>query len=498
MITNVLEYLENTVRLQPDKPMFWDEAGFWSAREMRDSAMAAGTALARVIPFGAPVAVLAEKGNGTLAAFFGAVYAGGFYSLLNPELPDSRLSAVLGTLSPAVIVAEDALLPRAAALAGDIPVLAVGDLLRTEPDEAALASIRSRMIDTDPLYANFTSGSTGTPKGVLVCHRSVIDFIEHFTELFGIGEADVIGNQAPFDFDVSVKDIYSALKTGATLVLIPRPLFMRPTALMDLLIERGVTVMTWAVSALSLLSTFHALDYRTPDSVKKVLFSGEVMPKKVLEDFMSHLPDATFVNLYGPTEITCNCTYHVVERGRDYPDGLPLGVPFPNERVLLLKDDGTIAVAPGEVGEIAVAGTAPALGYLNAPDLTAKAFTANPLVRTHHETVYRTGDLGKYGEDGLLYFCGRRDLQIKHQGHRIELEEIEVRFSRLPGVSQCCCVYDYEKHKIRGYFVGDAEKADVHKALKETLPAFMVPNVLKKLEAFPLNKNGKIDRKALD
>ena len=146
----------------------------------------------------------------------------------------------------------------------------------------------------------------------------------------------------------------------------------------------------------------------------------------------------------------------------------------------------------------AVAGTAPALGYLNAPDLTDKAFVQNPTVKTHRETVYRTGDLGRLGDDGLYYFCGRRDLQIKHQGHRIELEEIEVRFSRLPGVSQCCCVYDYEKHKIRGYYVGDADKADVHRALKDSLPAFMVPNVLTRLDAFPLNKNGKIDRKALN
>ncbi|MBR5411268.1 MAG: amino acid adenylation domain-containing protein [Clostridia bacterium] len=497
MITNVLQYLENTALRLPDKPAFYDETGVWTAGEMLHAAKAVGTALAKTIPFGAPVAVLAEKGNRTLAAFFGAVYAGGFYSLLNPELPDSRLLSVLETLGPAAIVTDEAHLDRAAAVAGNTPVLDVSALLETSPDDTLLAGIRARAIDVDPLYANFTSGSTGVPKGVLVCHRSVVDFIEHFTEIFGIDETDVIGNQAPFDFDVSVKDIYGALKTGAALVLIPRALFMRPTALMDLICEQNVTTMTWAVSALSLLSTFHALDYRAPTSVRRVLFSGEVMPKKVLDDFMAHLPEAAFVNLYGPTEITCNCTYHVVERGRDYPDGLPLGVPFPNERVLLLKDDGTLA-NPGEVGEIAVAGTAPALGYLNAPDLTDKAFVQNPTVKTHRETVYRTGDLGRLGDDGLYYFCGRRDLQIKHQGHRIELEEIEVRFSRLPGVSQCCCVYDYEKHKIRGYYVGDADKADVHRALKDSLPAFMVPNVLTRLDAFPLNKNGKIDRKALN
>lgn len=205
-------------------------------------------------------------------------------------------------------------------------------------------------MDTDPLYVNFTSGSTGVPKGIAVSHRSVIDFIDCFPSLFGITSADKLANQAPFDFDVSVKDIYSCLKTGAELVIVPRALFSGPAALADFLAEKKITVMIWAVSALCLLTRFHALEYRTPETLRKILFSGEVMPAKALSVLRERLPEALFVNLYGPTEITCNCTYHILDPARDYADGIPLGVPFPNEEVFLLSEDGGEILPPSADG----------------------------------------------------------------------------------------------------------------------------------------------------
>ena len=306
-----------------------------------------------------------------------------------------------------------------------------------------------------------------------------------------------MANQAPFDFDVSVKDIYSALKVGATVAVIPRRLFSAPTELIDFLCDSKATALIWAVSALCLLTTFHALDYKTPETINKVLFSGEVMPTKALAQLRTRLPEAMFVNLYGPTEITCNCTYQILESGRDYSLGIPIGKAFENEDVFLLSDADALITAPDEVGEICVRGTALALGYIGAPQAQAEHFVQNPLNRRYTETIYRTGDLARYNDRGELVFCGRKDFQIKYMGHRIELEEIERAIAAISGVERACCIFDEKRQRLRGFFIGTADAAEVHAEMKRTMPAFTVPGVIKRLDAFPLNKNGKVDRRQL-
>lgn len=459
---NVLEYLEKSAELYPDKIAIVDEHGSYSFQETKQKSRLVGIALADKIKISSPVAVMLEKGFSALCAFWGIVYAGGFYVLLNPELPEDRLNGIQNVLKAGYVITDREHQHVAERIFPLSSILLTETMGEGAIDEEVLLTIRSRMIDTDPLYANFTSGSTGIPKGVVVSHRSVIDFIDVFTELFDITKEDVIGNQAPFDFDVSVKDIYAALKTGGTLVIIPKRLFSRPKELLDELCDSRITVMIWAVSALCLITTFHGLDYRTPDTVRKILFSGEAMPIKHLRIWMEHLPETQFVNLYGPTEITCNCTYHRIKQDSHYPQGIPIGKPFPNEHVFLLEGTDEIT-APNVIGEICVRGTALALGYYRAAEQTANVFTKNPLNDCYPEQIYRTGDLARYGEDGELYFCGRRDFQIKYMGHRIEVEEIELEISKIEGISRCCCVFDEEKQKLYGFYIGNVEKKELHK-----------------------------------
>ncbi len=494
--TNILQYLEHSAAAVPAKIAVADEVCSCSYEELLRDSRKIGSGLCQNFSACSPVPVFMEKSVETLKLFFGAVYAGCFYVLINPEFPAPRIQAILETLNTRKIVTSHSFAEKLSALDG-LDVLFLEDLIQTPEDTSALDNIRVHALDTDPLYANFTSGSTGVPKGVVVCHRSVIDFIEHFTSLFSITQEDVIGNQAPFDFDVSVKDIYSAMKTGARLEIVPKPLFSQPAKLLDHLCDRKITTMIWAVSALCLVTTFHGLDYRVPETVNKVLFSGEAMPMKHLKQWMNHLPEARFINLYGPTEITCNCTWHEVERDREYPDGLPIGRSFPNEKVFLLDEENHLVTTPGAHGEICVTGTALALGYYNNPTQTESRFVQNPLVTAYPQRMYRTGDLGWYNEDGELFFAGRKDFQIKYMGHRIELEEIERALSGVEGVERACCVFDEKKGRLTAYYVGEIEGKDIRHTLSATLPVFMLPGTYVKLSEMPLNKNGKIDRKSL-
>jgi D-alanine--poly(phosphoribitol) ligase subunit 1 len=238
------------------------------------------------------------------------------------------------------------------------------------------------------------------------------------------------------------------------------------------------------------------LNFLRPGHLKRVLFSGEVMPADHLQYWMKHYPGVTFVNLYGPTEITCNCTYHVIAPGTNLSKPIPIGKPFPNEWVFLLDDDGREITAPGIEGELCVGGTAVALGYYNNPDRTARAFVQNPLNPAFPEIIYRTGDLAQYGADGLLYFIGRRDLQIKHHGRRVELGEIEAALAA-GGAKRACALYMDKEERIVAYVIADGEPRDLLRALKQKLPDYMIPAEIIKVGTLPLTHNGKLDRKAL-
>ena len=492
----VLEYLEKSTKKNSGKIAVIDENGQYTYKELTELSKKIGTGITKFIEPRNPVPVLMEKGKDTLACFFGAAYAGCFYVLLNPDLPIVRLEHIVNVLGAKNIITDKAHEDIASELINKEDILYLDDLKCTNIDEEKLNKIRENSLDLDPLYANFTSGSTGVPKGVLVGNRSVIDFIDNFTEIFNITENDIIGNQAPFDFDVSVKDIYSSISQGATLVIIPKRLFSLPADLLNYICDNKVTTLIWAVSALCLITTFHALDYKTPETVNKVMFSGEVMPIKHLKQWIEHLPDATFVNLYGPTEITCNCTYHVVDKNKNY-DKIPAGKPFPNEQVFLLDENNKLITDIDVQGEICVKGTCLALGYFNNKEQTSSSFVQNPLNDKYIDLIYKTGDLGAYNMDGEIVFTGRKDFQIKHMGHRIELEEIERAMEKVEGVERSCCIFNEQKGKLYGFYVGNIEKDEVIKYLKENLPVFMVPNKITQIEKFPITKNGKIDRKEL-
>ena len=497
MIRNILDYLEQSARHYPDKIAFADEMSTCTYKELWETARSVGTKLANYVPPRSPVPVFMEKRVETIYAFLGAVYAGCFYVLLDSKLPSERLKQILQTLQSEVLVLHPDYEKQFKTLEYEGNVVNILEAVQEEEDAVLLEAIREQRLDIDPLYAIFTSGSTGIPKGVLVSHRSVIDFMEEFVDIFGITDKDVIGNQAPLDFDVSVKDIYSTLKTGATMQIIPKKMFSFPTKLLDYLDEREITTLIWAVSALCIVTTLKGLEYKVPQKVNKIIFSGEVMPIKHLNEWKKYLPDALYANVYGPTEITCNCTYYIVDREFQPGESLPIGQPFPNEKVFLLDEGNQLVREAGKKGEICVSGTALSLGYYRNPEQTKKVFVQNPLNEKYLERIYRTGDMAYYGHDGYLYFASRKDFQIKHMGHRIELGEIELAMEMAEGIRRACCTYDEPENKIIAFYEGEAEKRQIVRALGKKLPAYMIPNVWVKLDRLPITKNGKIDRKKM-
>lgn len=531
---NVLEFLEKSAFSDPTAIACGDEKEELSYSALLLASKKLGVFLSQHTAPRRPVALYLEKSVPALIGFFGIVYAGGFYSVLDPSQPMARTVKILETLEPSVVLTDYANREKAEEIIAELrktantvvsPELYVLNDLPgikdredaqaegiTKEEEALLSVIRDQAMDVDPLYVNFTSGSTGVPKGVTVGHRSVISFISSFVEIFGIDKEDVLGNQAPFDFDVSVKDIYSALFAGCRLQLIPRSYFSNPMELMDYLSEKKITNLTWAVSALCFVSVMNGLEYKVPEKVRRVMFSGEVMPIKHLNHWRKYLPEAMYVNLYGPTEITCNCCYYILDREFQEGEKIPLGKTFPNEKVFLLGEDGN-EILPGTIadkgsrghlegeenpeGEILVSGAGLAIGYYNDTAKTQEAFTQNPLNKVYYERCYRTGDLARYNEKGELVYCSRKDFQIKRMGHRIELGEIESTAMKIEEVTRALALYEADEQKLWLFYTGKADRKEVARTLRGLLPPFMLPNKTVQIEEMPLTKNGKIDRAAL-
>ncbi|MGN0255243.1 MAG: amino acid adenylation domain-containing protein [Chordicoccus sp.] len=499
MMENVLEMLENTAARLPEAPAVTDMERTLTWSELLHTAQRVGSALAGKLSGNEPVAVCAEKSALTLAAQLGVVYAGGFYVPVSSDQPADRVKKILTRLKTKLVIAEESQIPavRGAGFTGEI--LTISDLTagNEEPDRESLRRIREHASPDDLLYGIFTSGSTGEPKCVSVSHRSVIDFISHFTEIFQITERDRLGNQAPFDFDVSVKDIYSCLLTGAELVIIDRRLFSMPAKLIDYLNEKKVTVLIWAVSALTTVTALKGLDYGVPEHARLIMFSGEAMPAGPFDEWRTALPETEFVNLYGPSEITCNCTYYRV--GRDFEKGrqIPIGKPFPGRRIFLLDEHWHEITEAGQTGEICVAGESVAAGYYNDPERTQKSFVQFAASDGSELRMYMTGDLAKYDADGNLIFCGRKDFQIKLFGHRIELEEIEKAIAGTEGVSDSCCVFTPENSRITAFYTGTADAHAIRETLVQEIPRYMLPRRFIRLESFPVTKNGKKDRNEL-
>lgn len=496
MKNSVLPWLDETAKRLPNKLALQDISGNITYQEYRSKSLAIAHKIVEINKgeMKKPVVVYLEKGKEVLVSFMGVAYSGCFYSPIDTEMPPSRVDKILEVLKPEIVITTNKLKTNFEKFNFYGSYIIYEETICSEEDETAVKPYTEKIVDTDLLYVLFTSGSTGVPKGVSICHRSVIDYTDWVTETFNITQKDTFGNQAPFYFDNSILDIYSCMKTGATLNIIPKKLFFQPVPLLEYIKYNKINTIFWVPSALIVVSKLKAFrNVDLSDTLKRVLFCGEVMPNKQLNIWRKFLPNVTYANLYGPTEITDACTYYIVDREFSDDEPLPIGIPMSNTDILVLNDEDKL-VTDDEVGELCVRGTSLAMGYYNNLEKTRSAFVQNPLNKAVPEIIYRTGDLVRYNEYGEIIYISRKDFQIKHLGHRIELGEIETAISSLEEVTLNCCLYDEKNQRIVLFVDAQVDRDYIKERLKKLVPEYMIPGKVICLENMPINANGKIDR----
>lgn len=496
MKNSVLSWLDETAKRLPNKLALQDISGNITYQEYRSKSLAIAYKIVELNKgeMKKPVVVYLEKGKEVLVSFMGVAYSGCFYSPIDTEMPQSRVDKILEVLKPEIVITTNKLKTNFEKFNFYGSYIIYEETICSEEDETAVKPYTEKIIDTDLLYVLFTSGSTGVPKGVSICHRSVIDYTDWVTETFNITQKDTFGNQAPFYFDNSILDIYSCMKTGATLNIIPKKLFFQPVPLLEYIKYNKINTIFWVPSALIVVSKLKAFrNVDLSDTLKRVLFCGEVMPNKQLNIWRKFLPNVTYANLYGPTEITDACTYYIVDREFSDDEPLPIGIPMSNTDILVLNDEDKL-VTDDEVGELCVRGTSLAMGYYNNPEKTRSAFVQNPLNKAVPEIIYRTGDLVRYNEYREIIYISRKDFQIKHLGHRIELGEIETAISSLEEVTLNCCLYDEKNQRIVLFVDAQVDRDYIKERIEKLVPEYMIPGKVIYLENMPINANGKIDR----
>lgn len=450
------------------------------------------------------VAIVNTKEPISYASMLACLQMGVGYTNIDRDNPVSRSESILNQCKPRCIVADCKLCEKFLQMteAIGVPCRCLNEeRLMEETDEGVTSEVKEEtqrwVTGARIAYIMFTSGSTGVPKGVAITQQSVLSFIKWSIDRYRVTPKDVFANISPMYFDNSVFDFYTALFSGAALAPIKKEVLGDPKALLSLVDKLQCTIWFSVPSMLIYLLTMRALNKESFKHIRVVTFGGEGFPKTELKKLYDLFSDRMeIINVYGPTEGTCICSaYTIDEAVFESMDGLPtLGTINPNFDFLVLNERDE----PEQQGELCILGPNIAIGYYNDPERTQKSF----LLWNHHNhyktPMYRTGDLVRV-ENNLLYFCGRKDNQIKHMGFRIELEEIELALNSIATVHQAAVIYERVSDaygKIIAFVATDTkhDANGVREQLKMKLPDYMLPNTIQFMSILPKNANGKVDR----
>jgi len=448
-----------------------------------------------------PIIVYGHKQNEMLVSFLACAKAGHAYIPVDSSLPQSRVEEIINNAKSKMIICIDNYEPldkKCEILDSDKLQRIFGKYDNTTPDKSY------RVKETDVYYIIYTSGSTGKPKGVQITLANLHSFIRWSVPLANVGEsrAPVILNAAPFSFDLSVMDVYISLAVGGTLFSIDKDMIANARELFTYLNKSNASVCVCTPSFADMCLADSSFNSILLPNIKCFLFCGETLTNRTANKLLQSFPLAKVVNLYGPTETTVAVTEVTIDQDVcDHISPLPVGRVKNDCEILIMDTAGNLVPESGH-GEIVIAGESVSVGYYDNPEMTEKTFFVYD-----GKCAYRTGDEG-YLKDGMLYYCGRLDFQVKLNGYRIEIEDIENNIRKLNSVENAFVVPSFSDEKLthlNAFVVLKDKKADkslkgiiaFKRNLKELIPEYMVPKKIIFKDKFLLNSNGKIDRKTL-
>lgn len=453
------------------------------------------------------VAIAGIKTRLSYSIILACLRIGVTYVVLDEQSPSERLLKILNTCSPKLLMADDCIEAsvQESTNLNKFPFEKIDNkfIEKLQEFDIGLLPETADVTGSDPAYIMFTSGSTGFPKGAVISHASVLNFIQWGRSEFQVTEDDIFTGANALYFDNSVFDLYVSIFNGASLAAFSRQTTRDPGMLIKKVEKIGCTIWFSVPSLLIFLSTLRLLSATKFSSIRCFIFGGEGYPKAKLKKLFDTFSNRSrIVNVYGPTECTCICSaYTITEQDFVSLTELPPLGKIADNFTYGIFNDGK-AVPPGEKGELYLGGPNVGKGYYKNPDQTAEAFIQNPLISEYIDISYRTGDIVfESKEDGLIYFVGRKDNQIKHMGYRIELLEIELALNCLDYVTEAAVVHDNSGAFSQLGAVISLNKAvtseNITQDLKKYIPDYMIPGVIKIEDILPKNKNGKLNRKAI-
>lgn len=503
MKRNLIEYLTKTVNTKGNTIAVIENDKEISFKELYHNITVLGNhILKKSDVINKPIAIYLPKSINCVIADLGVMMSGNAYLNLDIKSPSQRVENILDLVQPEFIITTKNLLKGLEGIYAEDKIILIDeiDFSIDSNEEYLLERLKLRSIDTDMSCVINTSGSTGTPKSVALNHRSFVDFIEVSDEIFNFSEQEVIGSLSPVIFDIFSYELCMLISKGGCIVVLPENMAAFPIKILEEMQRTKVSFIFWVPTIMVNIANMDLLTKVNLETLKLVWFAGEVFPTKQFNYWKKTLTQTKFANLYGPIEITLDCTYFVVDRDFEDNEPLPIGIPYRNTDVLIITDEDKLA-AKGEEGELCVRGSSLALGYYNNPEKTAAAFVQNPLNLHYPEVIYRTGDVVALNDRNEIVFKGRKDTLIKHQGYRIEMGEIEhIVVNTLKIAKNACCVYNRQNKEIVLYYENpeDIAPAVFRKVLLTSLPKYMIPTVYIRYDEMPRNPNGKIDRAYLN